>query len=241
MQARFTLYYWPIPFRGQFARYLLTYAGEDWAEADAEDVASLYRADPADQPFPMMAPPFLHDREGDVWLSQMPAIANYLGDILGLMPGTPAQDALTLKVLGDCNDVLEAMTCNSGAAMWTDDTWETFTEDRLPEWLNLFEELGQRHGLTPDAGTFLGTAQPGVADLACAALWGTILDKLPALRPLLNAQAPAVMALSRRLADTPPLARLRAGQAARWGDLWCAGQIEASLRDVLTHWHDKNP
>ena len=238
MQARFTLYYWPIPFRGQFARYLLAFAGADWAEADAKAVTALYRADPADQPTPMMAPPFLHDREGDVWLSQMPAICSYLGDVLGLMPGTRAQDTLTLKVLGDCNDVLEAMTRNSGAQMWTDDTWDDFASDRLPHWLSLFEELGRRHGLTNEVGTLLGTPQPGVTDLACAALWITIADKLPALRPLLDAHAPAMTALSQRVADTPPLAALRADQQDRWGALWCAGQIEASLPDVLARWRN---
>ena len=74
MAPRFTLYYWPIPFRGQFARYILAYAGEPWDEPDRDAVFSVYESEIADQPLPFMGPPLPHDREGDIWISQLPSI-----------------------------------------------------------------------------------------------------------------------------------------------------------------------
>jgi len=236
MSPRFTLYYWPIPFRAQFARYILTYAGEAWHEPDRDAVVAVYNSDVADQPLPFMGPPLLHDQEGDVWISQSLAICNYLGEVFDLMPGNPAQDALTRKVLGDCLDVIHALTSHCGTVMWTDETWAHFAEARLPRWLQIFEEIGARHSLQADSGTLLGTSMPGVADLACGALWVTIKDTLPDLQNVIAEHAPNVFALSNRVADTPAIAALREDQRARWGNVWCEGQIEASLRSVLASW-----
>ena len=36
MPTRFTLYYWPIPFRAQPIRYILAHAGEAWDEPDRD-------------------------------------------------------------------------------------------------------------------------------------------------------------------------------------------------------------
>lgn len=236
MPARFVLYYWPIPFRAQAARYVLAHAGATWDEPDREAVTALYRAAPKLQPIPFMGPPLLHDRETETWISQAPAIAGYLGEVLGLMPEDPAKDALTRKVLGDCTDVLHALTRNCGQEMWTEAAWAAFAGDRLPRWLQIFEELGRRHGVRSGDGTLLGTPEPGVADLACAALWVTICDTLPRLRDMIEQEAPSVLAFSRRLAESPAIAALRADQRARWGDAWCEGQIEDSLRAVLATW-----
>jgi len=236
MTARFTLYYWPIPFRAQFARYLLAYHGAAWDEPDTDALLALYQASVKDQPMPFMAPPLLHDAEADLWLSQAPAITGYLGTLFGLMPGTPEKDALAHKVQSDCIDVLQELTLNSGAAMWDEESWADFAEHRLPRWLEIFETLGARHGLAAERGTLLGTAAPGVADLACAALWVTICDKLPELEELIRQHAPNVLALSHRIGALPPIAALRADQTERWGDLWCEGQIEDSLRTTLANW-----
>ena len=235
MPARFTLYYWPIPFRAQFARYVLAYRGEAWDEVDVEALLDLKEAPVQDQPLPFMAPPLLYDAGADLWLSQAPAITGYLGEIFDLMPGTPEKDALTHKVLGDCIDVLQELTRNCGAAMWDEDSWAEFAATRLPRWLEIFETVGARHGLQADHGTLLGTPDPGVADLSCAALWVTICDTLPELAPLIAGHAPNVLALSQRLGATPDISALRDDQKQRWGNLWCTGQIEASLRTVLAN------
>ena len=236
MPVRFVLYYWPIPFRAQFIRYILAYAGEAWDEPDRDAVMELYQSSVSNQPVPFMGPPVLYDRDKDVWLSQTPAISSYVGEVLGLMPGTPTKDALTRKVLGDCIDVLQALTRDCGALMWTDDSWTLFAEHRLPRWLQIFEALGARNGLKADAGTLLGTPEPGVADLACAALWMTICDSLPDLSGLIAEHAPTVLSLSQRLASTDAINTMRIDQQARWGDVWCEGEIEESLRSVLATW-----
>ncbi|MFC3612831.1 glutathione S-transferase [Lutimaribacter marinistellae] len=236
MPERFTLYYWPIPFRAQFARYILAHAGQPWTEPDRDAVMALYQTDIAEQPVPFMGPPVLQDAEHDAWISQAPAICSYLGEELDLMPGDPVGDAMTRKVLGDCIDVLHALTRNCGDQMWTQESWNNFAAHRLPRWLQIFEDLGRRNGLGAEHGTLLGTPSPGVADLACSALWVTIVDTLPALEGTISDHAPNVLALSRRLAAAPAITRLRAEQAERWGDVWCEGQIEASLRSVLADW-----
>jgi len=45
--------------------------------------------------------------------------------------------------------------------------------------------------------------------------------------------APITAALMRRVADLPPLAKLAATTQQDYGNAYCGGQIEASLRRVL--------
>ena len=241
MPARFVLYYWPIPFRAQSIRYILAYAGEPWHEPDLDKVTALYQSAVPEQPVPFMGPPVLHDRDEDVWLSQAPAIAGYVGEVVGLMPGTATKDALTRKVLGDCIDVLHALTRNCGALMWTKEAWSSFAEQRLPRWLQIFEDLGARNALKANSGTLLSTPEPGVADLACASLWVTIWDLLPELREPIATHAPNVLSLAQRIANADAIRTMRADQQARWGNVWCEGDIEESLRLVLSAWHKHQP
>ncbi|MCA9492329.1 MAG: glutathione S-transferase [Myxococcales bacterium] len=229
----YTLIYWPIPFRGQFVRWVLAHVGATWEEASPGVVVATKNLPVAEQPVPHMAPPLLVDHEQDVALTQLPAILMYLGAKHGLLPGDPARDALTLKVVCDANDVLDQLTRNGGAQMWTQETWDVFAGARLPRWMAIFEETARRHGATEQRGTLLGTPEPGLADLATATLWFTMTDKLPPLAPLLRQHAPIVAALSVRLAEQPAIAALRARTDAAWGRTWCGGQIEASLRSVL--------
>jgi glutathione S-transferase len=201
-----------------------------------DEVTTLYQSAVDEQPVPFMGPPILHDQHHDIWLSQAPAIAGYVGKAVGLMPDTATKDALTRKVLSDCIDVLHAMTRNCGVLMWTKETWSSFAEHRLPRWLQIFEELGARNALKADSGTLLGTPKPGVADLACASLWVTIWDLLPELREPIAQYAPNVLSLSQRIASVDAIRAMRADQKANWGNIWCEGDIEESLRTVLSDW-----
>lgn len=232
MSDRYTLYYWPIPFRGHFVRYLLAHVGAQWDEPDADALVALKTAPVADQPAPFMAPPLLHDPARDLWLAQLPAILSYLAARHGIVPDDPLRVALTHKIVADANDVLEEITCNCGARMWTRGEWESFAETRLPRWLQIFETTAIAHGLGAHDGHMLGTDAPGLADLATAALWHTLADKLPVLEPLIATHAPRTLPLSRRIAGTDAIAAMRADQDARNGDVWCGGEIEASLRRV---------
>jgi glutathione S-transferase len=228
----YTLYYWPVPFRGQFIRSVLAHVHATWDEAGVAAISALMATAPAEQLVPHMGPPVLTDHATDVSLAQTPAILAYLGRKHGLIPDDPARAALTDKIVADANDVLYEMTLHNGAQMWTQAGWNAY-RPRLGRWMEIFEQTGRRHGLTAPAGHLLGTEAPGLADLVTHILWGTMTAKLPSLRPLLEATAPAIAGLSDRIAGLPEQDALRARSDADYGDEWCSGQIEASLRAVL--------
>ena len=228
----YTLYYWPGPFRGQLVRAVLAHVLATWEEADFEAVATLKNTPPDIQSVPHMGPPVLTDHSADVSLAQMPAIVAYLGGKHGLIPDNLVLGAITHKVVGDANDVLYEMTLYNGAQMWTQELWDTF-QPRLIRWMEIFEVTGQRHGMTPQAGFLLGTETPGLADLVTATLWGTMMAKLPPLRPVLEANAPTIAGLSERIGTRPEQVDLRRRSDAAYGDTWCGGEIEASLRAVI--------
>jgi len=188
---------------------------------------------PADQLVPHMGPPVLTDHSTGFSLAQMPAILSYLGaKHHGLIPDDPARAALTAKLVADANDVLYEMTRHNGAQMWTKKAWKAY-QPRLGRWMEIFEETGRRHSLTANSGFVLGTETPGLADLTAHILWGTMTAKFPSLRPMLDATAPAIAGVSNRIGDLPEQTELRTRSDAEYGDEWCSGQIEASLRAVL--------
>ena len=146
--ADYQLYYWPVPFRGQFVRALLAYAGRSWTEGGAEAIQGFMAGPVADMPAPFMGPPVLVDTRAGVALAQMPAIVAYLSDTLGLMPSDPGLRALTLKVVLDANDVIDELTLDGGKEMWTPESWRAFVP-RLRRWMSFWEDTGRRHGLQP--------------------------------------------------------------------------------------------
>ena len=230
--ADFTLHYWPAPFRGEFVRAVLAHAQASWTEAGFEATFAQRAADPSAQLVPHMGPPLLTDHRRGVHLSQMPAILAYLGEEFGLFPEGPALRAMCHKVIGDTNDVLSEMTRHNGDQIWTQDAWNDF-HPRLARWMAIFEDIGRRHGLTAGSGFLFATKSPCLADLVTATLWGTMTAKLPLLRPMLDAHAPNIAGLCDRFGAIPAQAALRRQSDAAYGDIWCGGQIEASLRAVI--------
>lgn len=228
----YDLYYWSVPFRGQFVRAVLAFAGKTWTEMGDGAITTLM-ADPVeDMPVPFMGPPVLVDRAADVAIAQMPAILLYLGETLDLLPTEPAQRALTMKIVNDANDVIDEITLDGGRQMWTAETWRDFVP-RLQKWLSLWEETGRRHGLTAEAGYLLGGHTPGVADIVTATLWSTMAERFDAIRAVIEDSAPATAGLTRRVAALPALTALAAKAREDYGDAYCGGQIEASLRRVV--------
>src|SRR6187397_2088822 len=122
----YELYYWSVPFRGQFVRAVLAHAGKTWTEAGDAAISKLMGGPVKDMPIPFMGPPMLIDRKADVAVAEMPAIVLYLGETLGLMPATPALRALTLKIVCDANDVIDELTLDGGRQMWTETRWRAF-------------------------------------------------------------------------------------------------------------------
>lgn len=213
----YTLHYWPIPFRGHFIRYALARAGASWEE-------TVIRPGTVDYPF--RAQPLLVDHTDGRMLCQAPAILMYLGRKHGLI----AEPDETLRLICDAMDVLGEITRAHGAQMWDRPAWDSFVAGRLTGWMAIHERLCLLHGLDAERAHIFGTPAPGLADLTLAALWHTMVDKLPALRPVLHRTAPHLEALVDRVAATPEIARMRGD----WpGPAYCGGQIEASIREML--------
>ncbi len=229
----YDLYYWSVPFRGQFIRGVLAFAGKSWTEAGDNAIGALMSGPVGAMPVPFMGPPLLVDKAADVAIAEMPAIVLYLGETLDLLPSTPVLRALTLKIVADANDVIDELTLGGGQLMWTAERWADFVP-RLRKWLAIWEETGRRHGLTADVGFILGGDTPGIADVVTAILWSTMGDRFSAIRAIINDAAPLTAALTRRIAALPPLAALAATARAEYGEAYCGGEIEASLRAVVT-------
>ena len=228
----YDFYYWPVPFRGQFVRAVLAYAEKTWTEADATAILSLMNGPVAHMPIPFMGPPLLIDKKANFAIAEMPAIVLYLAETLNLMPSTPALRAMTMKTVNDANDVIDEITLDGGSKMWTEKRWHDFIP-RLKKWMSFWEEIGRRHGLKADTGFLLGGKVPGIADLVTATLWTTMTNRLRKLEAILDEAAPMTAALSRRVSDLPSLAKLAAKARHDYGDAYCGGQIEVSLRKVL--------
>jgi glutathione S-transferase len=228
----YELYYWSVPFRGQFVRAVLAFAGKIWDEAGYGAISKLMDAPVKKMPVPFMGPPLLIDKKTDIAIAQMPAIILYLGETLKLLPASPALRAMTIKVVNDANDVIDEITLDGGRQMWTEQRWKEFVP-RLKKWMSLWEEAGRRHGLKAGSGFLLGGSEPGIADVMTATLWSTMADRFPKIETILNQTAPMTAALTKRVAGLPPLAKLAAKAKEDYGDAYCGGRIEASLRKVL--------
>ena len=228
----YELYYWSVPFRGQFVRAVLAHAGKTWTEHGDDAIARLMEGTPAQMPVPFMGPPLLVDTKADFAIAEMPAIILYLGETLELMPATPALRAMTMKIVNDANDVIDDITLDGGREMWTKKRWHDFIP-RLKKWMSLWEETGRRHGLKATSGFLLGGETPSIADVVTATLWSTMTDRFHKIEVILEETAPMTAALTRRVAELPQLAKLAAKAQQDYGNAYCGGQIEASLRKAL--------
>ncbi len=220
----FTLYYWRIPFRGEFVRALLAHAGATVDEPDSSAVSAMMAMDPRDQPVPHMAPPMLVDNASGKAIAQMPAICLWLGERFDLMPSEPHLKALTLKIVNDANDVMDEMTLDGGKAMWTPDSWADYLP-RLRRWMTIWQATVEQDLLSANQG--------GLGYIATATLWGTMTERLPQLRPLLRTEAPSVVRLAEQARSQGALAAQAEESRVRFGNAWCGGEIEKSLRQVV--------
>lgn len=228
----YDLYYWSAPFRGQFVRAVLAYAGKSWREAGDAEISRLMDGPVKDMPVPFMGPPLLIDNETDFAIAEMPAIILYLGETLELLPADFGKRALTMKIVNDANDVIDEITQDGGREMWTHERWKQFVP-RLVKWSSLWEETGRRHGLLARSGHMLGGETPGIADIVTATLWSTMTDRFDTIGAILEEAMPMTIALTERISSLPPLAALAARSREDYGDTYCGGEIEASLRKVL--------
>jgi glutathione S-transferase len=66
-----------------------------------------------------------------------------------------------------------------------------------------------------------------------ATLWGTMGECFPKLAAMLKRTAPMTAALTERIGALPALAKLAAQAKEDYGDAYCGGKIEQSLRKVV--------
>jgi glutathione S-transferase len=225
-RPRFQLYYWPTPFRGCFVSYLFAYRDVPLRkESNPEEIENLRHRKPGEQVIPFVGPPLLRDLETSRALSQMPAIVLYVSRGLDLSPEDPFDVAVCMKVLMDCNDVLMEICRYNGTVMWERGEWVQFRSQRLPHWMEIFEESLNRRYVGKDPVSF--------ADIGVFALFGNMTRCLPELEADLLAHAPGIHALCREIGSRPSLARYVADEERKYGKLYCGGQIEASIRKML--------
>ena len=225
-EASYQLCYWPIPFRGCFVSYLFAYRNEPLEEiSDFDEIRQILDLDPEAQEVPFMGPPMIRELATGRTLSQMPAIVLYVSEHLDLRPEDPYDLAMCMKILMDCNDVLMEICRYNGSMMWEYQDWQHFRSVRLPRWMRIFEESLNRG--------FVGEDTVSFADIGIYALFGNMTRCLPDLDADLREHAPGIHALCARIGSTPSLASYVAGQEESFGDLYCGGQIEASIRAVL--------
>lgn len=225
-QAKYTLFYWPMAFRGCFVSYQFAYKNEPLTLAGTwESIAAMNAQQPEEQHIPCTGPPILLEHETGHYLSQTPAIIPYIAGILGLAPSDLYAAALCMKIQMDCNDVLMEICRHNGSQMWSREEWIHFRTQRLPRWMRVFEESIKRG--------FIGKSEVSFADISVFALFGNMVRCLPELENDLRQHAPNVHQLCQTLSESPSLAKAVAFDEQRGGKTYCGGQIEKSIREML--------
>lgn len=230
---KYKLYYWDIYFRGDFVRLIFEDAGIEYDDAPVSELLKIKSMPVSEQPFPGMAPPFLHDIEENAFINQMPAVVNYISHKLGYTANDIVKDSHALKLVLDCNDVLAEITNLNGSEMWTHDKWKEFRTVRLKRWMEIFEEFGNKYGLKSDSGTMLGTSHLTFADTSTYALFGTMTRTIPELKEDLKKHAPNIYALCERFSERKNIQSYLNEKYKTWGNLYCGGQIEKSIREMI--------
>ncbi|WP_193162407.1 glutathione S-transferase [Microbulbifer hainanensis] len=225
----YKLYYWDLPFRSIFIELLLEEVGAQYRKCDATEI---YPERSLKIKNPGMAPPYLYECKSKTYFAQMPAILMHLGREYDYLPKRAETHTLALKTILDCNDVLMEITNFNGMSMWSKPDWETFRYGRLSDWMKIFERTGLEHGLKGDKGFLLGTTL-SVADIATTALFGTMVYSFPQLKEDLQENAPHIAVLCQRVEARPAIKKFLAAQRERYGNGYCGGQIEKSLRKVI--------
>lgn len=225
----FKLFYWDVPFRGNFVQIFLE---EVNARYEKHAATELYPEKGINVNFPGMAPPYLYDCHKKRYFAQMPAILMYLGRKYDYLPKQNERLSIALKTILDCNDILSEITRSHGMKMWDKKAWDEFRSYRLSDWMKIFERTGLEYNLKPDKGFLLG-GKMSAADIAIAALFGTMNYSFPSLANDLRQQAPLISTLVRRIEERPAIQAFLEKQRQEYGRVYCGGQIEQSLREMI--------
>ena len=231
----FKLYYWPIPFRGNFIRCMLSFCNVSYHDATVPELLELKNKDMSskDTKAIFMAPPLIYDTTEDMFISQMPAIVLYLARKYNKLPLNNKDITITENILLSCNDILAEISRNNGSQMWEDkNEWNEFINGRFLKWLSILENQAFRNGLKENESYFFGGNEATAVDIILLALVGTMHAKLPEMKPILLKGCPSIMNLCDRLLnESSNLKSLFDEQSS--SPVYCGGQIEASIRKML--------
>lgn len=210
---RYELYYWPqIQGRGEFIRLALEEAGADYVDVarkpgGEEKMMALVQA--PGQKTPPFAPPIL--KAGKLVIAQTANILLYLGDHLGLAPGSEAgrlwvhQLQLTIADL-----VVEAHDTHHpiGSGLYYEEQKpeaarraEDFRAHRAPKFFHYFETV-----LSTSGGPYLTGRRATYADLSLFQVVDGMTYAFPRLSKRLVRKHPHVVELHSRVAARPRIA-----------------------------------
>ena len=208
----YELFYWPsIQGRGEFVRLALEDAGAPYADvargqAKGEGVAAMMKLLRSDDPRPPLAPPIL--RHGDLVISHVANILQYLGPRLGLAPEDEAARLFCHGLQLTVTDfVLEAHDTHHPISTTlyyeqqkapAKERTQLFLAQRLPKFMGYFERVLAHNPSGPAHMVGAGTSY---VDLSMFQLWEGLryafpkaTSKMPETYPHLSALVEAVRA-----------------------------------------------
>lgn len=211
----YELYYWDgIPGRGEFVRLALEEAGVDYREmgkGDAGTRAIMAYLDDQSGLYPPFAPPFLKD--GDLIVSHVANILDYLGGKHGLAPGEE-QARIFAKGLQLTLTDLVAEAHDTHHPLGIDDYYEdqkpeakrrskAFIENRIPKFLGYFETVIARN--PAESGFAVGNGLTTV-DLSLFHVVDGLRYAFPRATSDFDRRFPKVMTLHGTVASRPNIA-----------------------------------
>ncbi len=216
---RYELYYWPsIQGRGEFIRLPLEEAGADYVDVARHSgrgmgmpaLERLLEGRSVDRP--PFAPPFL--KAGDLVIGQTANILLYLGPRLGLAPkaepGRLWAHQLQLTVTDFLVEIHDTHHPISGSLYYHQQKAESrrrakyFTRDRLPKFLDYFEQALQRN--SRGRGYMIGRGLTYV-DLSMFQLIEGLRWAFPGIMVRVERSIPGLAALHDKIALRPKIAR----------------------------------
>jgi glutathione S-transferase len=202
---RYELYYWPeIQGRGEFIRLALEDAGADYVDVGRIPkggmVAMMRFLENRSTEHPPFAPPFL--KAGNLVIAQTANILLYLGPRLGLVPKNEAlrlwAHQLQLTIADWVAEVHDTHHPISGGLYYEEQKREAkrraddFREERLPKFLDYFEEVLQRN---PKGTNYLVSKAVSYVDLSMFQMIAGLRYAFPRALAKLESKHPRLVTL----------------------------------------------
>ncbi|MBS64552.1 glutathione S-transferase [Salinisphaera sp.] len=213
---RYELYYWPgIPGRGEFVRLALEDAGADYVDIAYDAQAGLERVnqglDFEHNPRAPFAPPYL--RAGDIEVSHVANILQFLGPRLGLAPADEAGrlwcHGLQLTLTDFVAEIHDTHHPLGPGLYYEQQKAEAkrrsavFIEERLPKFLDYFEQVLAHN---PHSGDWLVGDACSTADLSLFHVVAGLRYALPKAMAQHEPAVPRVAGLAQAVAARPGIA-----------------------------------